>query len=220
MIYHVTKEEFDNCRISSQHPRIIAQCKHPYQPMKVTISFRSFNPMPFALDYIPGKDYYFISTSSKDDLHLRMHGMCYTNNMKLVFKVADLQQRKKSLSDSSENSKVSIPSQTLDNVGGLSKGDGALLPDGDLLPNRVPDKSVTPKHGNKNKKNRMRRRKKKTRRKGDKKKNNHHPKDGNNENNDIWDRGVSFENCPPTGCNSNVIGGREKSSLEKNNNYR
>ena len=50
---------------------------------------RSFSPTPGALEYHPGKDYYFISTSSKGDLHLKAGGMCRSNNMKLVFKVAD-----------------------------------------------------------------------------------------------------------------------------------
>ena len=41
------------------------------------------------MEFLPGKDYYFISTSSPRDLHQRVDGMCRDNNMKLVFKVAD-----------------------------------------------------------------------------------------------------------------------------------
>merc|ERR1712080_236626 len=87
VIYHVTKEEYDTCYIRSQRPRIIAQCNTPYRPLSYPISFRSFTPMPNALEYKPGRDYHFISTSSKDDLHLRIGGMCLSNNMKIVFKV-------------------------------------------------------------------------------------------------------------------------------------
>jgi len=88
VIYHVSKEEFDNCQIMSPHPRILAQCDKPYSLRYFTISFRPFSPTPGALEFHPGKDYYFISTSSKADLHLRFHGMCRTNNMRIVFKVA------------------------------------------------------------------------------------------------------------------------------------
>lgn len=34
-----------------------------------------------------GHDYYFISTSTSDDLHRRIGGRCTTHNMKIVFKV-------------------------------------------------------------------------------------------------------------------------------------
>lgn len=89
VIYHVKKEEYDTCQIMSAHPRIIARCDKPYMFLYFTISFRPFSPTPGALEFHPGKDYYFISTSSKADLHRRMDGMCRTNNMRLVFKVAD-----------------------------------------------------------------------------------------------------------------------------------
>ena len=89
VIYHVKKEEYDTCQIMSAHPRILAQCDKPYSLRYFTISFRPFSPTPGALEFHPGKDYYFISTSSKTDLHRRVDGMCRTNNMRIVFKVAD-----------------------------------------------------------------------------------------------------------------------------------
>lgn len=88
IIYAVTKEEYDNCQIKAQTPRIIAVCNHPHKIMYVTITFRSFTPTPGGLEFLPGKDYYFISTSSRSDLHRRVGGRCSTNNMRLVFKVA------------------------------------------------------------------------------------------------------------------------------------
>lgn len=48
---------------------------------------RPFTPQPGGLEFLPGHDYYFISTSTSDDLHRRIGGRCLTHNMKIVFKV-------------------------------------------------------------------------------------------------------------------------------------
>ena len=45
--------------------------------------------MPDALEYHPGYAYYFISTSSPDNLNSKDGGYCRENNIKLVFKIAD-----------------------------------------------------------------------------------------------------------------------------------
>ncbi|GLV43262.1 ephrin [Carabus blaptoides fortunei] len=87
IIYNVSKEEYETCRITNPNPRIIAVCDKPYKLMYFTITFRPFTPQPGGLEFLPGKDYYFISTSSKDDLHRRVGGRCSANNMKIVFKV-------------------------------------------------------------------------------------------------------------------------------------
>lgn len=105
IIYNVSKEEYETCRITNPNPRIIAICDKPYKLMYFTITFRPFTPQPGGLEFLPGKDYYFIckkifprrkpnrqqfliaATSSKDDLHRRIGGRCSTNNMKIVFKV-------------------------------------------------------------------------------------------------------------------------------------
>merc|ERR1711953_625450 len=55
--------------------------------MYFTITFRSFTPTPGGLEFRPGHSYYFISTSSRDDLHRRVGGGCSTHNMKMIFKV-------------------------------------------------------------------------------------------------------------------------------------
>ena len=89
IIYLVNKEEFDSCRIMTPHPRVIAKCDTPQKPRFYTLSFRSFSPTPGAMEFHPGKDYYFISTSSKTDIHQRVDGMCRDFNMKLLFKVFD-----------------------------------------------------------------------------------------------------------------------------------
>ena len=83
------------CRVMTAHPKVIGICSKPYMMSFYTISFRSFSPTPGGLEFQPGKDYYFMTTSSKEDLHLRSGGMCRTHNMKVVFKVADSTQNKK-----------------------------------------------------------------------------------------------------------------------------
>ncbi|XP_060516335.1 ephrin-B2 [Cylas formicarius] len=87
IIYNVSKDEYDTCRITNPNPRIIAVCDKPYKLMYFTITFRPFTPQPGGLEFLPGHDYYFISTSTSDDLHRRIGGRCTTHNMKIVFKV-------------------------------------------------------------------------------------------------------------------------------------
>ena len=60
IIYNVSKEEYDTCRITNPNPRIIAICDKPYKLMYFTITFRPFTPQPGGLEFLPGKDYYFI----------------------------------------------------------------------------------------------------------------------------------------------------------------
>ena len=88
IIYSVTKDEYESCRIKEKNPKIVALCNRPYQVMYFTITFRSFTPTPGGLEFAPGQDYYFISTSSKGDLHRRVGGGCSSHNMKVVFRVA------------------------------------------------------------------------------------------------------------------------------------
>ena len=61
VIYSVSREEFDSCRITNPKPRIVAVCSKPYQLLYFTITFRSFSPTPGGLEFHPGQDYYFIS---------------------------------------------------------------------------------------------------------------------------------------------------------------
>jgi len=89
IIYSVTKEEYETCRITNPNPKTIAMCNKPYELMYFTITFRSFTPTPGGMEFKPGQNYYFISTSSKDDLYRRVGGHCSTHHMKLEFKIAD-----------------------------------------------------------------------------------------------------------------------------------
>jgi ephrin-B len=88
IIYSVTRQEYESCRISQPNPKIVALCNRPHELMYFTITFRSFTPTPGGLEFRPGQDYYFISTSSRNDLHRRVGGGCSSNNMKVVFRVA------------------------------------------------------------------------------------------------------------------------------------
>jgi len=99
IIYSVTKEEFEQCRLIRPDPRVIAVCDKPHRPtgptgLYVTITFRSFTPTPGGLEFKPGQDYYFLSTSSHTDIKRRVGGRCSTNNMKMVFKIAPLEGRR------------------------------------------------------------------------------------------------------------------------------
>ena len=89
VIYSVSREEFDSCRITNPKPTIVAICNQPHRLMYFTITFRSFTPTPGGLEFHPGQDYYFISTATPKDLHRRVGGGCATHNMKMIFRVAD-----------------------------------------------------------------------------------------------------------------------------------
>lgn len=89
IVYSVSKEEYESCRITQPNPRIIAVCDRPHELMYFTITFRSFTPTPGGLEFRPGQSYYFISTSSKNDIHRRVGGGCSTQNMKIIFQVAE-----------------------------------------------------------------------------------------------------------------------------------
>jgi hypothetical protein len=54
-----------------------------------SLCFRSFSPTPRGLEFHPGHDYFFVSTSTPSDLYLRSGGACRSHNMKVTFKVAD-----------------------------------------------------------------------------------------------------------------------------------
>ena len=89
VIYSVSKEEFDSCRVSNPRPKIVAVCDRPHSFQYFTITFRSFSPSPGGLEFKPGHNYYFVSTSNSNDVHRRVGGYCSSHNMKMVFKVGE-----------------------------------------------------------------------------------------------------------------------------------
>ena len=110
IIYSVSKQEYDSCRITQSNPKIIAVCNRPYEHMYVTITFRSFTPTPGGLEFIPGHSYFFISTSSRSDLHRRVGGSCSSNNMKVSFKIAAMPSIN---SDNNENNNIDSNDRSL-----------------------------------------------------------------------------------------------------------
>merc|ERR1712083_914267 len=94
VIYSVSKEEFDSCRVSNPRPKIVAICDKPQNFKYFTITFRNLSPIPGGMEFKPGQDYYFISTSNRQNIHRRQGGYCSSHNMKTVFKVADNRQYK------------------------------------------------------------------------------------------------------------------------------
>jgi len=97
VIYSVSQEEYEGCRVSSPRPKIVAICNKPETFQYVTITFRNFSPTPGGLEFKPGQSYYLISTSAGRDLHRRVGGFCATHNMKMMFKVADNTQKSNSV---------------------------------------------------------------------------------------------------------------------------
>ena len=104
VIYSVSKEDFQSCRVSNSRPKIVAICNKPDSFMYFTITFRSFSPTPGGMEFKAGQDYYFISTSTTRDLHRRVGGYCATHNMRMVFKVADNTQESNSVNEEVEES--------------------------------------------------------------------------------------------------------------------
>ena len=112
VIYSVSREEYDGCRVTSPRPKIVAICNKPEQFQYVTITFRNFSPTPGGMEFKPGKSYYLISTSTTRDLHRRVGGYCSTHNMKMVFKVADNSAKSNSVNENA-----------VDQEGGEDSGD-------------------------------------------------------------------------------------------------
>ena len=94
VVYSVTKKEYDTCRVINPKPKIVAICNKPESFMYFTITFRSFSPTPGGLEFKPGQDYYFISTSTQRDLHRRVGGYCQSNKMKMVFRVHEAREQR------------------------------------------------------------------------------------------------------------------------------
>jgi len=91
-LYQVTKSEFDNCAISKLNEREtkwIFDCKHPFAINAFTINFVRYSPQPKGLQFEPGRDYYFTSTSTglAEGLQSMDGGVCRHRGMKLIFRV-------------------------------------------------------------------------------------------------------------------------------------
>eukprot|EP00092_Neocalanus_flemingeri_P038374 GFUD01041777.1.p1 GENE.GFUD01041777.1~~GFUD01041777.1.p1 ORF type:complete len:270 (+),score=77.77 GFUD01041777.1:117-926(+) len=88
VIYSVSKHEFITCRVTNPRPEKVMICDRSNPGQFRTITFRPFSPSPGGLEFKPGQNYYFISTSTPRDIHRRVGGACSTHNMKLTFMVS------------------------------------------------------------------------------------------------------------------------------------
>lgn len=93
MVRNVTSEEYERCRLTEKpegglgKPRIVAVCNTPRKLSYFTMTFRKFSPTPNGFAFSPGRDYFLISTSSRDDLYGEAGGGCAEDNMRLRFRM-------------------------------------------------------------------------------------------------------------------------------------
>ncbi len=65
-IYMVNKHEFDECKLKptvNTH-RLLVRCDRPFDSLKYTLYISKFSPVPDAIEFVEGKDYYIICKSS------------------------------------------------------------------------------------------------------------------------------------------------------------
>ena len=109
IIYSVSREEFQDCRVLDQNPKIVAVCNQPGKFQYFTITFRHFSPTPGGLEFRPGQEYYFISTANKRDIHRRVGGWCSSHNMKMIVKVAESEAEKQHKEQTTSFSPIPSP---------------------------------------------------------------------------------------------------------------
>ena len=65
-IYRVSKEEHDACRINDiELKQPILRCDRPSENIKFTLYISKFSPVPDAIEFQPGNNYYFICKFKK-----------------------------------------------------------------------------------------------------------------------------------------------------------
>ncbi|KAL5007448.1 hypothetical protein ScPMuIL_016254 [Solemya velum] len=95
IIYRVSREEFDNCIIyNPANVTKIVNCSVPTEQRYFTLLIKTFQPVPGVMDFIPGKSYFFITTSkgSAVGLNNQLAGACKRNQMKIIVNITDPQQ--------------------------------------------------------------------------------------------------------------------------------
>lgn len=95
-IYMVNKNEYEQCELGSAN-RLLLKCDRPLDTLKFTLYISKFSPVPDAIEFTEGRDYYIISTSdgSLTGLNSTSKGTCQANNMKLIIRVSNADERSK-----------------------------------------------------------------------------------------------------------------------------
>lgn len=86
-LWIVDKPSYDACAVDTSQPqnRIAMKCDTPLELRYYTVVFQRFSANPDGLEFEPGKNYYFIATSSgkHSSLNETSGGRCSTHNMKM-----------------------------------------------------------------------------------------------------------------------------------------
>ena len=90
IIYSVTRDEYETCNIVTPNPKVVADCRNPHRKLYFTITFRTFTPSPGGMEFRPGQDYFFISTSDPENIHQKSGGRCSSHNMRVLFKTGEI----------------------------------------------------------------------------------------------------------------------------------
>ena len=61
-IYMVTRKEFDECQLNSNgnSHRLLLRCDRPFDSLKYTLYISKFSPVPDAIEFTEGKDYFIV----------------------------------------------------------------------------------------------------------------------------------------------------------------
>uniref|UniRef100_A0A1I8AE47 Ephrin RBD domain-containing protein n=1 Tax=Steinernema glaseri TaxID=37863 RepID=A0A1I8AE47_9BILA len=86
-LYAVNRRGYERCELIE--PKLIGVCLSPQKPSSMSIVFRDFSPLPGALEFRAGHNYYIISTSngSLSGIDNTSEGLCKVQHMKLKFEV-------------------------------------------------------------------------------------------------------------------------------------
>ncbi|XP_019622893.1 PREDICTED: ephrin-A5-like isoform X2 [Branchiostoma belcheri] len=102
VLYEVDEDGYNRC--DAERGRALLRCDRPYRnrPLSLTILFQEFSPSPYGLEFKPGRDYYYISTSTGEygGLNATVGGNC-VNGMKMKLSICC-----KSNADWSESSDI------------------------------------------------------------------------------------------------------------------
>jgi hypothetical protein len=88
-LYLVNENDYYHCNTTNYNP--LLKCNKPFDTQRLiyTLSISKYLPYPNLPEFIDGKFYYFISTSSGQlsNIDQRTNGLCHTKNMKLIINV-------------------------------------------------------------------------------------------------------------------------------------